>query len=298
MSTLRGKQPDERKTRLKLLLSGSAGVGKTMAAIQMPKPYIIDTERGSIHYGKHVKASSGSVWEATDVTEIIKEVRALITTKHDFLTLVIDPITNVYDMAVAEGEQKLGIAHGRHYGYANNLFKRLCALLTVIDMNVILTAHEKKQFATQTNADGEKESVEIGTTFDGYKKLDYMFDLYLTLEREADRVKDSPRLATVQKTRIEAFPDQDRFVWTYDELVKRFGRDKLEKGVETLDLATPPQVERFTELLAAMTNEDIERLKIHKAIQNYPDFADMPTAKIAKGIELLEKNQPQAPKSY
>lgn len=290
---LRGTKPDERKTRLKLLLSGPAGSGKTMAAIQMPKPYIIDTEQGSTHYGAQIKASGGVVWEATDASEIITEVRSLITEPHDFLTVVIDPITNVYDLALAEGERKVGSDWGRHYGYANGLFKRLCSLLTVIDMNVIVTAHEKIEFESRPLPDGTTERVEVGTTFDGYKKLDYMFDLYLTLERQQKRVKDSPRIATVQKTRLEQFPDQDTFVWNYDELIKRFGRDKLESGVDSLDLATPAQVLEFTDLMSKMNDSDIQRLKIDKALKKYPDYADMPQKKIKLGIQIIENHLAQ-----
>ncbi len=40
---LKGKKPHEIEKRLKLLLYGRAGVGKTMTAIQFPQPYVIDT---------------------------------------------------------------------------------------------------------------------------------------------------------------------------------------------------------------------------------------------------------------
>src|SRR5690606_9964742 len=88
--TLRGKRPEDRKQRLKLLLSGEAGVGKTSAAIQMPRPYIIDTEQGSLHYGELIEQAGGAVFEATRIDEVITEVRALMTEPHDYLTLVID----------------------------------------------------------------------------------------------------------------------------------------------------------------------------------------------------------------
>ena len=45
--TLRGKKPESVEKRLKLLMYGTAGVGKTTAAISFPAPYLIDTERGA-----------------------------------------------------------------------------------------------------------------------------------------------------------------------------------------------------------------------------------------------------------
>src|SRR5690606_31418479 len=99
----------------------------------------------------------GPVFESRRFDDIVAEVRALMTEDHDFLTLVIDPITVVYTELLDEGEKKVGTEFGRHYGYANSRFKRLCNLLTAIDMNVVITAHEKNEY-------GEKLEV-LGKTF-------------------------------------------------------------------------------------------------------------------------------------
>ena len=42
---LRAKKPEQIRKRLKLLMYAASGVGKTTAAIQFPKAYIIDTEK-------------------------------------------------------------------------------------------------------------------------------------------------------------------------------------------------------------------------------------------------------------
>lgn len=279
---LRGKKPEDRKQRLKLLLSGEAGVGKTTAAIQMPKPYIIDTEQGSVHYGDTIEKAGGAVFEAKRFDDVVAEVRALMTEEHDYLTLVIDPITVVYNELLDEGEKKVGTEFGRHYGYANKQFKRLCNLLTTIDMNVVITAHEKNEF-------GEKLEV-IGKTFDGYKKLDYIFDLWLQLERDRPRKdgKSAKRYAVVRKTRLAEFPDQDRFEWSYEGIADRYGIDRLEKGSQTIELGTTDQVERFRYLLNTLTEEELVRLKIDKALKDVEDIADLPADRIAKGIQLIE----------
>lgn len=275
---LRGKKPEDRLQRLKLLMSGPAGVGKTTASIQMPKPYIIDTERGSTHYGDTIEKVGGVVYESSSVDDVIKEVRSLMTEKHDYLTLVIDPITTLFNNAVDDAEKKVGSDFGRHYGEANKAFKRLCSLLTAIDMNVVITAHEKNEMG-----DGMKV---IGKTFDGYKKLDYIFDLWLQLEKDRSGGK---RFATVAKTRLEEFPDMARFEWCYAELVKRYGKDRLEKGVETVVLATPDQIERFKFLMSSLTEAEVKALKIDKALDGVEDLSDLPAERIAKGITIIEQ---------
>ena len=107
--------------RLKCLFYGSAGVGKTMAAIQFPKPYIIDTE-GSTNkpqYVRQIEKVDGAVLMTVDIDEMINEVRELLTTKHDYKTLIIDSLTLLYNDLLDKAEQKVGSEFGRHYGEAN-----------------------------------------------------------------------------------------------------------------------------------------------------------------------------------
>ena len=276
---LRGKKPEDRQQRLKLLLSGPAGVGKTMASIQMPRPYLIDTERGSVHYGDTIEQANGVVYETTSVDDAIAEVRSLMTEQHDFRTLVIDPVTVLFNEAIDEGERRKGTEFGRHYGYANQKFKRLCTLLTSIDMNVIVTAHEKNEY-------GDEMKI-VGKTFDGYKKLDYVFDLWLQLDRERGKPE---RYATVAKTRLIEFPDGDRFEWSYAELAKRFGDERLGKAADQVALATPEQVKRFEALLGRLSEDEIKALKIDKALATVGDPADLSHERMTKALELIDKH--------
>lgn len=266
-------------------MSGTAGVGKTMAAIQMPRPYVIDTERGSVHYGDEIKKSGGVVFEANSMDEVIAEVRALCTEKHDFLTVVIDPITTVYHILGDEGERKVGTEYQKHYKqYADKFVRRLCNLLTTIDMNVIVTAHAKNKWGKVIDDKGKENQTIIGETFDGYEKLDYIFDLWLQISRKHN---STVRTATVRKTRFKEFPDLDTFDWSYAELLKRFGRDRLESGVKNIALASVDQVIEFNSLLKQFTQGEIEGMKIDKVLSEYPDLNDMPAERIAKGIALL-----------
>lgn len=285
---LRGKKPEDRKQRLKLLLSGPAGVGKTTAAIQMPKPYIIDTEQGSMHYGNVIDKAGGVVAELSDVDEVIGEVRALMTEKHEYLTLVIDPITTLYsnEMDRAEANNRSGNSF-QMFATVNRKFKRLCNLLSAVDMNVIVTAHEKKEYEVVKQANGKSSPEEVGKTFDGYKKLDYVFDLWLQLEKDR-RSKD--RHAVVSKTRLSEFPDGDRLPWTYEELRKRYGAERLEKGVKTLDLATPEQIREFKFCMDEIGEDAAKRLGIHKALSTVEDVSDLTADRISKGIALMKEH--------
>ena len=143
---LRAKKPEAVTKRLKLFMFGPAGVGKTTAAIQFPRPYIIDCERGTENYDKTITAAGGAVYQTTDIHEVIAEVKALLTEAHEFRTLVIDPITTVYNDLLEKCEAKVGSDFGRHYGAANKEMKRLANLIMALDMNVVITAHAKAEY--------------------------------------------------------------------------------------------------------------------------------------------------------
>jgi hypothetical protein len=289
MARLRGKKPEDTKSRLKLLLSGAAGCGKTMAAIQMPRPYVIDTERGCAHYGELIEAAGGVVFETTSVDEIISEVRTLMSEAHPFLTLVVDPLTIPFGEAVDAAEKRLGSDYGKHFVEAGKQFKRLAALLTSheLDMNVIVTCHEKVEYEMRTDQRGKKEMVQVGHTFDGWKKLDYVFDLWLRLARGE---KADQRVATVRKTRLAEFPDGESFVWKYGALVDRYGKELLERGVATVELAPEEMVAAFEKLLLSFTADEQKELGVTKALKGYDDLRDVPKDRIERGIAYLREH--------
>ena len=207
---LRARKPEAVQKRLKLFMFGPAGVGKTTAAIQFPNSYIIDCERGVENYDKLVTSSGSAVFQSNDIHEVIGEVKALLTEKHDYRTLVIDPITTVYNDLLDKCELKVGADFGRHYGAANKEMKRLANLILALDMNVVITAHAKTEYG--------QNLTKLGYTFDGWRQLDYWFDLVIELNK-----KGKKRSAHVVKTRLEQFPDDDMFEWSYDAIKKRYG---------------------------------------------------------------------------
>src|SRR5438132_8992036 len=185
---LRARQPLAVNKRLKLFMFGPAGVGKTTAAIQFPKSYIIDCEKGAENYDKLITGSESVIFQTTDIHEVIQEVKSLLTEKHDYRTLVIDPITTVYNDLLDKCETQVGADFGRHYGAANKQMKRLANLIMALDMNVVITAHAKAEYGQNFG--------KIGYTFDGWRQLDYWFDLVVELSK-----KGKKRTAKVVKTR-------------------------------------------------------------------------------------------------
>lgn len=237
--SLRGIKPEAIQKRLKALFYGGAGVGKTTAAIQFPKPYLIDTEKGAenTQYTKMLQKVGGVIFQTSDFDELMKEVKALLTEKHEYKTLIIDPLTTLYNDLIDKSALKNGTDFGRHYNEANKRIKHLLNLLLRLDMNVIITSHAKNEY-------GQNMSV-LGQTFDCYKKLDYLFDLVFEIQK---RGKDQ-RIGIIKKSRIESFPDGETFPFSYEEISNRYGKDVLERNSVSEKLASKEQVNRLRELI-------------------------------------------------
>ena len=273
---LRGVSPEKIEKRLKALFYGNAGVGKTTAAINFPKPYLIDTEKGASNdqYVEILKKSGGVVFQTTDFDELVKEVKALLTEKHEFKTLIIDPLTTLYNDLLDKSALKNGTDFGRHYNEANKRMKSLLNLLLRLDMNVIITSHAKNEY-------GQNLSV-LGQTFDCYKKLDYLFDLVFEIQK-----RGKERIGLIKKSRIESFPDGETFPFSYEEIAKRYGKEVLERNAISEKLSDESQVKEILRL--------IELLKVpEESYQKWLDksnseiWEEMPFDAIQKCIDHLK----------
>ena len=291
---LRAKKPEAIQKRLKLFMFGPAGVGKTTAAIKFPTPYVIDAEKGTEHknYVKILQGVGGEVFQTSDINDVIAEVRALLTEKHEFRTLVIDPITPIYNDLLEKCEAKVGSDFGRHYGAANKEMKRLANLILALDMNVIVTAHAKPEYGDNLK--------KLGHTFDGWKSLDYWFDLVLQLGRSRNfdgaqpKTKSKERFARVEKSRLsDEFPDMDVFEWSYAEFQKRYGAADLERPATTLALASPTQVSEIIALLNVVKLPDDTVEKWFKKA-NVDQWEDMPADTLSKCIDYVKGRLPTA----
>lgn len=246
---LRGVQPHTIEKRLKMLLYGPAGIGKTTASIQFPKPYLADTERGAENeqYVKLLNDAGGAYFFTTDPDELVAEVTSLLSEKHDYRTLVIDPLTVIYNDLLDKAAAEVGTDFGKHKGPADRKIKHLLALLLRLDMNVIITSHAKPRWERAKDSKGKDTVIENGLTFDCYGRLDYLFDLVLEVGK-----RGKERVARVVKTRIEAFPEGDVFPFSYSEIAARYGKGILEKQPVPQELASAEMVAEIQRLIKAM----------------------------------------------
>jgi len=185
---LKAKKPEDVKaTKPKFMISGEAKVGKTTFALQFPKPYFIDTEGGATReqYVAALKKSGGVYLGkdegSQDFKVVIEQVKDLTTTKHDYKTLIIDSFTYLYLLEAADAEEKGGSDYGRDKKEANKPTRQLIRALEKLDMTVIIICHSKDKWEKKPGSKDERTLT--GTTFDGWEKLNYIYDLWLEIMR-------------------------------------------------------------------------------------------------------------------
>lgn len=254
---LRAKSPEAKQKRLKMFVFGPAGVGKTTAAIQFPKSVIIDTEKGTDFYADTINDMGSVVFQTSVFDEAVNEVRELLTTKHDFRTIIIDPITQLYNScqekytrvfekhAKTQKEAETQDFGMRYWGRVKSDFKTFQRMLLAIDTNLIILSHQKDLYG-----DGMKK---IGVTFDSMKGEDYLYDLVFRLEN-----RNGKRMAVTVKERSEIgknkFPEE--FEWSYENFKKFYGAEIMEKESVPLTLATAEQVAELTHLIRLLNVDE------------------------------------------
>jgi hypothetical protein len=278
---LRAKKPAVVAKRLKVIVLGPPAVGKTTFGVQFPNNYIFNGERGCDNYADLINNNNSQILQpedgANDLKVVIEQLDELAKVTHDFRTVMLDNGTRLYDNALEQGEKLLGTEFGRHYGYADKMFRRMFNKLMALDMNVVVVSHWK---ATKSTAQGQV--VDTGHTFDGWKSLDRDFDLALELS-----FKGGKRMARITKTRIATFPLGEEFEWSYEAVRNRYeafaGEGIISRPSGATPLATPEQVAEIRSLMEVVrVPADWEARVFTRA--NVEEWDDMKQDEIGKCI--------------
>lgn len=267
---LRGVKPKESKGRLKVFIYGESGSGKSYFCTQFPKPYYIDSEKGveRAKYAKNIELNDGVVFQTRNFHEIYEEVKLLSTIDHDYQTLVIDPITPIYnnlvDECLVKARGKTG--YGQHYSEAAKQFQKLIDLLLAIDMNVVITAHVKKEYGANMDV--------IGTTFDAYKKINFLFDVVIeTL------IKQKRYIGISKKSRLVSLGADEEFDFSYENFHSLYEKE--------LQFFTPKKIDQSN----VIEMENPSKKVIEKALErNLPEqMGQVTTETLSKLLSIMER---------
>jgi hypothetical protein len=188
------KRPSELsiQTKIKALIYGQAGTGKSTLALSAPKPLMLDFDGGVhrvnySHQGATVQVTS---WE--DCENVLKEDLS------DYESLVIDTGGKMLDyMAdyIVRKNSKMGRSNGaltlQGYGERKGMFRQFCRQIMIMNKHLIFVAHRDTQ---KINEDYRYVPLFGGSSYD-----DLVTDLDLVGYLEA-----------VGKKRVITFDPSDR----------------------------------------------------------------------------------------
>lgn len=285
--------------RFKANLWGGEGSGKTRFGMGMPKPIILDSERGTGWYtGEFPDAQVEHIFT---FDETCKRVRELVQNPMDRLTLVIDSVSMLHKDLIDKwtaffarrNQSSTGFKvdyydlQPRDYRLINADWDRLIKDLARLDMNIILLSREGDAYAK-----GEFMK-SVGLKPECFKGIPYFADVNLHLTRGksgeflakvdgGDNLDSGPRM----KDRTNCFPVGKTFPFTVKTLSEMFGSDKLNRGAVAVRYATPEQCEQLQTLFDLLF---IEPDKVKRDLANYEasEIKDLTFDDAAKIIEKL-----------
>jgi hypothetical protein len=260
ITKLKAKSPELIKAgKIKAVMFGVSGVGKTTLALNFPAPFYFDVEAGAkgAPYRELLRKSGGGYMGPEDGTlsfdTLIEQMQALATEKHGYKTLIVDSLTKLFQTTIAQEAERLGDkdAFGASKKPAVAAMRRLVMWASRLDMNIWFICHETAEWGM---VNGQR--AEVGRVADCWDKLIYELDLAIQV------VKRGPqRMAVIRKSRLAAFPDGETFPLEYSEFAARHGKDSVEGNVDSITLALPEQIAEVKKLLeiVKVTEAEIEK---------------------------------------
>lgn len=263
---LKAKAPvDVKPSKPKMLISGESGVGKTFFALDFPKPYLFDTEGGATReqYQDKLKKSGGVYFGkkegSQDFAHVINETKQLCTEKHEYKTAIYDSFTYLYMLEAAAAEADKGSEFGRDKKMANIPTRQLISTLEKLDMNVILICHSKDKWERKTGQGGKEQIINVGSTFDGYDKLEYILDLWIEILKGG-------KTFMVRKSRITSLVQGNSYPLSYDKFAELYGKEVLETPSVPVVMANFAQLTQLGKLIEALNISEEQQAKVLKSL--------------------------------
>lgn len=269
---LRAKKPTVNKPRFKALIYSNTGVGKTHFCCSFPNTYYIDSEgvQDYPHFVQMIIDNNGEIVVLKDLTEIIAEVKLLLSTEHKYKTLVIDSLSFPFGLLGNLEAERLakktrdseGTEYGANLAKGKRLTFHLGILLSRLDMNVIVTSHEKTKY---------QGGQETGKTYDINEKMAYSLGTILHLRQQGGSKK-----AFIEKSRYPQLPTGASLDFDdgFGVIRSAFGDEVLTTESAAEKLATPEQVSELKRLISDLniTDENVQKLLIKADSQSIEEI--------------------------
>ncbi len=146
MSLIRKPYELDVQTKIKCLIYGQAGVGKTTVALSAPSPLLLDFDGGvhRVNYGHQTPTVQIQKWE--DCEEVMKENLS------EYKSIIIDTGGKLLDFMgdyIIRKNPKMGKSNGslslQGFGERKGMFRQFCRQIMLMDKHLIFVAHRDTQ---------------------------------------------------------------------------------------------------------------------------------------------------------
>ena len=224
--------------KLRMMVWGGPGTGKSRFALSFPKPLVADLENSTEWYSNEFDFYRANVNvlnketknSTTLIDSLVKEFEEGVY-KGIVETLIIDPITDLIDnlekLSAAAYEKQLqgklkgktitelnALQKAQFYGFRKSKIRDILDRILKLPINIILLARDKNQWE-QTN----QGMAVTGKTFDGVDLLEYLPDIVINFTEYGQ--------ATIKKSRIKKISNNME-ITNYNEFMNNIN-EKLSK---------------------------------------------------------------------
>ncbi len=178
-------QPKQSITELTTLLYGAPKIGKSTFCSQAEDPLFLATEAGLNNLAVYQLPIAS--WP-----EFCEACQTIAAGDHQFKTIVIDTVDNLYKYCVAHTLAKHNLQHesdlpfGKGYAFVNGTFERVLTALSLLPYGLIMTSHaQEKEVKTPTGSENR-----VSPTLPGSARKIVLGMADLILYAEAQEVRD------------------------------------------------------------------------------------------------------------
>ena len=264
---------------------GIPGGGKTTVALSMPKPLLLDTDRGLYRVQPEYRCDSVPVEKYQDVLDVLKEDLS------GYKTIVIDTLGKLIDLIadkVCADNPKFvqpdGTMSLRAWGLIKIEFKNLIKTIEKLNKNFILVAHEKEvmegesriirhdvsgsaakdiikelDFLGYMEVIGRKRSISFAPSSKFYAKNSLGLDSYVEIPILANGDNNTFLTDYILNPTIERRKNEFKKSVSYDEVLKQADEIIAKEGV----------TEESKEKLRALPKINDSQLKIKALIDKW-----------------------------
>ena len=195
--------------KLKVLVYGASGTGKTHLALTFPQVAVIDTEGGTELFSDRFNFD---VLRTKDFDEVLKAIESIAAS--DYQTVVVDPITVLWQVLMESGQiaaerRAVKQRHSpdeatltpRDWGTIKRKVNALYTRLVNMPTHVVVCGRIK-----DVNQKKGNEVVKVGERVDAEKSTEYLFDIVIKLVMENGKrfgIIEKDRSGKLQGKRIE-----------------------------------------------------------------------------------------------